>query len=323
MIALLLALLAAPAFPYQREDHNTSVRIALDALRPRPEGDAVVGLCAQLPDESAELAAIDVYRRLMRHPADFARWALLGRGPAETVGRMAAVQQLLHGLTSGDPAGVRAVAESLVAQARADARAAKTPQQRADALCAEGFALHLYGDSFAHARIRNGRRMYPTGIGHFFDMTRPDLPLATGERFELWASYMRSLPSLVPDARAGDLQEVLTAAREPAREAREGNHFNEDAFRRILNAALEKEGARPTAPFDRRLERAGCQAVLDAAAKASGLLPAPSCAAVWTRHRDRAAAAFDAYDAAHPAAPARAQRTAYFLGDLFAQGANW
>ncbi len=312
---LFLILLAPPASAYQREDHAATVRLALRGFK----GEALVAACAQLPDEAPELSAIDVYRRLMRHPWDYAQWAARGAGAPETAGRMAAVQQLLHGLTGGSSAGVRAAAREAVAATRREVENARAPQERADDLCALGFAYHLYGDSFAHSRLRNPARMYGTGIGHLFDSTRPDLPLVSPARLSLFSDYLQGAAGLWPGAPPEKVRSVLSAAEKHAAGARERNGFNEAPLRLLLS-----EAAGALAPFDPSKKPLGCQALIDAEAKAGGLSPAPSCERTWAAFRAAAEPAFDRYDAAHPDAPSRApSRTAYYAGSPFDKGPQW
>ena len=104
----------SPSQAYLRDDHNASVRVVLNSIEPPLDGEALVGMCAQLPDEAPEISAIDVYQQLMKHPVDYGSWVLRGTGPARTVGRMVTVQELQHGLTGGHPEGVRKVSEAVI-----------------------------------------------------------------------------------------------------------------------------------------------------------------------------------------------------------------
>lgn len=314
---------AAPAPAYQRDEHYYSVRVTLAALRPRLRGDEVVALCGQLADEAPELNAIEVYKRLMRHPLDYASWTLRGAGPDATVGRMVTIQQLLHGLTGGSSAAMRAVAVDAVRGARAGVEAARRdPTARADALCALGFALHLYGDSFAHQRLKNPSRMYRTGIGHLFDASTPDFPLSSPARLDLWRQYVSSARTLLPAASAEALEPLLTAASEPLGSARPGNGFNREALLKLEAGELARRRV-AAAPLALNTKGLSCQALVDAYAAEHALAPAPDCERSWALFRRMAERAYASYDAgpAAAAAPSRgARRRAFYDGPIFPNG---
>jgi hypothetical protein len=307
-LAVVLCLAAsAPAGAYQRDEHYLSIRVALASLKPRLDGEDVVAMCGQLADEAPELNAIEIYERLMRHPFDYAAWTLRSAGPEATVGRMVTVQQLLHGLTGGPSDAVRAVAKSAVADSFAAAQSAKgDPAARADALCALGFSLHLYGDSFAHRRLHNPRRMYRTGIGHLFDASTPDFPLCAPDRLELWKEYVSSLRTVIPSVSAEGLEPLLAGTSEPQRGARSGNGFNREALVRLETAELARRGVKPE-PLPRNDKHLTCQRFVDAYAAARAWKSAPSCERSWAIFRAAAERAYAAYDSdpAHAAEPSR------------------
>ncbi|HEX4048337.1 MAG TPA: hypothetical protein VH309_10910 [Elusimicrobiota bacterium] len=309
---------ARPAAAYRWDEHYYTVRLAFG---PRAGGE-VASLCAQLADEAPELSAIAVYRRLMTHPLDYLQWALLGTGPDETVGRMVTIQQLQHGLTGGSPEAVREIARATATTLAAAARGEKDPLLRANARCALGFALHLYGDSFAHARIRNPARMYGTGLGHFFDATRPDQPLSSAARLALWRDYLATVPALISAGTAGAFGPVFAAAAESQPRARAANGFSREALMHAETSALEEDGIQ-AALIPHNVSDKPCQAIVDAAAK--GLPAAPTCEGAWALYRGAVVAAFDAYDAdpAHAGEPSRAVRLPFFMGSPFSKGADW
>ena len=323
-LLLLLAAIAPllsprPALSYRWDEHYYTVRLAFGAR----EGGEVAALCAQLADEAPELSAIAVYRRLMKHPLDYAAWTLRGAGPDATVGRMVTIQQLLHGLTGGSPEAVRAIAIDAVKSLGAAARAEQDPQKRADAQCALGFALHLYGDSFAHTRIKNTARMYGTGLGHFFDATTPDHPLSSAARLEMWRDYLATAPTFIPAGIKAALEPVFAAAAESQRRARAGNDFAREELMHAETTALEGSGIK-AALLEHNLSNKPCQSIADAAAR--GMPATPACEGAWALYRDAAVKAFDAYDAdpAHVAAPSRAKvKRPFFTGSPFAKGAEW
>lgn len=319
--ALVLAacLLAGAASAYRWDEHYYTVRLAFGAQ----QGGAVGALCAQLADEAPELNAIAVYRRLMKHPFDYARWSLEGDGPDETVGRMVTVQQLLHGLTGGSPEAVRTIAMRTAESVGARARSEKDPRQRADAQCALGFALHLYGDSFSHVRIKNPAKMYPTGLGHFFDATTPDLPLSSTARMGMWREYLATMPALIALGSGAGFAPVFAAAAELQHRAKAENRYAGAELMHAETQALEGSGIQAVL-LEHNLSDRPCQAIADAAAK--GLPASPSCEGAWALYRDAVIAALDAYDAdpAHAGKPSRgATKRAFFLGSPFSKGAEW
>jgi len=288
----------------------------------RREGGEVAAFCAQLADEAPELSAIAVYRRLMKHPLDYTVWMLSGGGPDKTVGRMVTIQQMLHGLTGGSPSAVRSIAISAVTVLGEAARAEKDPQRRADAQCALGFALHLYGDSFAHTRLKNTLKMYPTGLGHFFDATAPDQPLTTQPRMAMWREYVSTAPNLLPLTVKVALDPVFTAAAESQRRARAGNSFAREELARAETAALSGSGLSAVL-IEHNVSDMPCQALVDAA---GSLRVKPTCEGAWALYRSAAAAAFADYDAspAHVGEPSRgAAARPFFMGSPFSKGVDW
>lgn len=294
-------LLAGPAAAYVRDEHYYTTRLSLD----RREGGEIAAICSQLADEAPELGAIDTYRRVMRNPAAYAAWAAAGRGPERSVGVMVTTQQLLHALTGGAPEAVRAIAAGLARELFDRARAETDPVRRADDLCAVGFALHLYGDTYSHTRIHNPARLYGTGIGHFFDATRPDLPLLSPARFALWVAYLTSARGLIPEAAASDLEPMFDAAAATLKKARSRNGWALTELWKLEHETARKFGL-TGAPLPRNRANRPCREILSEATR--GLPAAPTCDGAWETYRAAAVAAFAAWDAdpAHAAQPSRA-----------------
>lgn len=318
-LALLVAAAALPARAYQRDEHYLTTRLVLGSR----EGGETAALCSQLADEAPELNAIAVYQRLMEHPLDYAAWTLGLRGRAETVGRVVTIQQALHGLTGGSPDAVRAVAADAARELWKTARAEKDPARRADAQCALGFALHLYGDSYAHQRLKNPARMYGTGIGHLFDGAKPDMPLCTPDRLRLWRAYLASAPGLIPEGEAFSFESMFFSASASQLKARRANDYAREELMAAEAAAL-RGGGIIAAPLSRNLANHPCQTIADVASK--GLPRAPSCEGAWTLYREAAARAFAAYDAdpAHAGKPSRRGAIRpFFTGSPFSKGAAW
>ncbi len=298
LAALLSA--AAPAAAYQRDEHYYTIRLSVD----KREGGDVAALCSQLADEAPELNAISVYRRMMRRPWAYGAWSLRDASSDESVAVMVETQQLLHGLTGGSPAAVRAIAAGLARELFERARAEKDPVKKADTMCAVGFALHLYGDSYAHTRIHNASRMYGTGIGHFFDATKPDLPLYSAARFDLWRDYVDSAPDVIPEAHERSFERMFTSAGETRRSARSANNWGLAELWKLEHSEVEQRGLE-CAPLPRNAAERPCSAVLADATK--GLKTPPTCEGAWAVYRDAAGRAFEAWDAdpAHAATPSR------------------
>jgi DNA-binding transcriptional regulator YdaS (Cro superfamily) len=308
-----------PAAAYRWDQHYFTVRLVYGAR----EGGAVAALCGQLADEAPELNAITVYQRLMKHPFDYTAWTLRGAGPDATVGRMVTIQQMLHGLTGGSPEAVRAIASATARVLVTNLRGEKDPQKRADAECAVGFAMHLYGDSYSHARIKNPSKMYGTGLGHFYDASLPDQPLSSPARFEQWRNYLISAQKLLFEDFKTGFEPVFTSAAASQLRARSGNGFAHDELLAAERSALKESGIDAT-PLRHNTAGLDCQSVADLAAK--NLPRAPSCEGAWTLYREAATAAFDAYDAdpAHDSAPSRGPvKRPFFTGSPFGPGANW
>jgi hypothetical protein len=315
LAALLLA--AAPAQAYQREEHYYSLRLALGSTEPRLPGDEVVALCAQLADEAPELNPIAVYRHVMRHPFSYAAWSLRDRGSDATVGRMVTVQQLLHGLTGGSSEAAHMIAADTAQAALAAARRAP-PESRTDALCALGFSLHFYGDSFAHRRMHNPKRMYPTGLGHMFDGPAPDMPFYSPVRTALWREYIHSLKNVLPDFVESKLQPFFRLCEDCRLRARPTNAFGGEDLKRLESQELGRLGI-PSSPLEHAPAKLTCRTIVEGHAAKAGLTPVPDCERSWALYRaeaERAYAAYDA-DAAHAGAPSRGVRRPFYEGPLF------
>src|SRR5579875_201668 len=203
---LSFALLFPPALhAYDDPGHFFTVSAILHHLRSsvlsRDERE-VVAFCAWLPDETRELNAVSVAADAgLESGAGFAGHPvceierLFGGCPTilpkDTGGPMVIVQQLLHGLAGGNSAAVTEVASDLVKSFAEKVRESK-PDRDSDygnRLCALGFSLHLYGDSFAHRELENDSRMYDTGWGHARAQNHPDHPCIATSRERAWKGY--------------------------------------------------------------------------------------------------------------------------------------
>ncbi len=315
LTALLLA--ASPAGAYQREEHYYSLRLALGSAEPRLAGDEVVALCAQLADEAPELNPIEVYRHVMRHPLSYASWSLRERGSEETVGKMVTVQQLLHGLTGGSSDAARIIAADTVQAVHAAARRAP-PGSRTDALCALGFSLHFYGDSFAHRRMHNPKRMYPTGLGHMFDGSAPDMPFYSPVRTALWREYFRALKTVLPDFVETKLDAFFRLCEDSRLRARQTNAYGGEDLKRLESQELGRLGIQ-SSPLEHAPATRTCRTIIEEHAAKAGLAAIPDCERSWALYRAEAEKAYAAYDGdtSHAAAPSRGIRRPFYEGTLF------
>jgi len=314
-LGLLLVLLSyCPAVAYEESGHYYTVAAAMKSLLPprvAEQDSSLVAFCAQLPDETYELDALQVYRALPW--GSWGGWVLRGADTDPAVGRMVAVQQLLHGLTGGMADSLQTVAREIVHDLAATALAggSSTPSTHSTTLCALGFALHLYGDSFAHVRLSAADKMYPTGRGHADDFSKPDYPLYEPDgartRATAWATYMRAFPRVLGpftlDAQL-DKQQIGQVFDLPSswRKVNLLNQYGEAHIREIL---LGRIGPRlPT--LRKPLEAHGnepCEGYMNQifSGRFFGSLPRPTCRAVWDLFRSRALPVFNKYPASRDA----------------------
>lgn len=132
-------------------------------------------LCAQLPDMTADLDAVTVFRTAVTSkPTDLLKWSYNSKAESTEVKRMITVQQLLHALTGGDSDAVGAIARANILTLRSQISWSNPDPNQ---LCALGFALHFFGDAFAHRQLRDKGKMYSTGWGHALDAHYPDYAL--------------------------------------------------------------------------------------------------------------------------------------------------
>lgn len=173
------------------------------------EESNIISFCSQLPDEVPELDAIKVYRKFaFEYPFNFAIWVITDKGSHDKLGRMAEIQQLLHGLTGGDSNTLFSVAKSINLKLISEVQ--KQNPRSLETLCALGFSFHLFGDSFAHRKLRNKNLMYPTGRGHASDLTIPDQVTYNLKSSKRWQDYINELSKILKtNQRVDDLQDAL------------------------------------------------------------------------------------------------------------------
>lgn len=135
----------------------------------------VEAFCAQLPDLSAELDAVTQRVRVGYSGKD-SMWGFLSRCESPISRHMVASQYYLHALTGTKVPPVRDAAAQILQELRAEFSKSNSDQEKAHLACQIGFAAHLLGDTFAHARLdpKKSDELYDTGLGHASDFSQPD-----------------------------------------------------------------------------------------------------------------------------------------------------
>jgi hypothetical protein len=325
-LALVLSFLLSPSSPlaFQDEGHlftsATVVYTALDPSNPdagepllRPDVARLVAFCTQLPDQTLEYDAVQV----MNHH--------LHLGDPQSRQWLQWVQEDLHALAGNDAGTMRRCAREVVEAVHNRVRDTdgKDPVQ----VCALGFAVHLFGDAYAHFHF-DTMQLYGSPLGHMTDYHEPDLPFyepdARIPNWELYAHQLRAALGLgdcrqesgapdcvrlgaVLDAGAGQFQEgkmdrsstqwvasffSSTADDEMTRQKR---------VRTAMRAALDGMGRTESAGFPTTVPDATggpltqnqpCMDYVDAGMHVHGgfRLPGFSCDAVWHAYAGQAGA---------------------------------
>ena len=106
---------------------------------------------------------------------------------------MVASQFYLHALTGAPPESVRNAANQMISdldtsiQALEKQKAANT-QDIVNLWCARGFAIHLLGDTYAHATLDKPSVLYDPGLGHLRDGHERHSELGTTQRIDITLS---------------------------------------------------------------------------------------------------------------------------------------
>lgn len=103
--------------------------------------------------------------------------------------------------------------------------------------------------------------MYPTGVGHFYDATRPDIPLFSAARYGLWKLYLSSALGLLPEAKATWYQALFDGAGQSQKRAKKSNQYALRELAKLESDAAESRGVR-TKPLARNLAERPCQEVV-------------------------------------------------------------
>lgn len=295
------------AAAYNDDGHfYTAVSIAhsrLPALQGKSRDAAVlIALCAQVPDLAKEFDAVSLRVRLAGS-LQGTLWGGFSSCRGGDVSHMVTVHHYLHGLTDGNSDAVTEAAGKILQDLLP---AGEGPEQLdPNRVCAAGFAVHLLGDSFAHRRIKDPKRMYPPGRGHLSDDHNPDFILYNTERSQSYLKYAqeldKALKSLPADARWKALSGVL---QQLSQGAELGNRYSEDALRNAFRETLRTSTGddtpvwAPYKPTVEELSKTGglvltrtCKEVLDTHAPAAAKTSL-SCNAVWARYKEAAIPAF-------------------------------
>lgn len=181
LIVILVVVCSIHASAFNEAGHMESVRFIVEGLADptiSPAERKVIAACAQLPDLSQELDAAKTYYTAFKYSKlDWIAWGVGDRLSNAPLQRMFAAQQLIHGLTGGDPHSLRYVAVRILKDLVQLVHSTAAGPDRVEALCALGLGLHLWGDSFAHTQVLWDKddksayehahlTMYPTGRGH-------------------------------------------------------------------------------------------------------------------------------------------------------------
>lgn len=236
LLALTLLCFPKSARSYDAPGHFYTVTYALKELGVPERDRNVIAFCSWLPDASVELSATGVLaaaasscseangqdagyltaiKMVALHAHWEGAWKVKSCGYSSDPGRInfdpdtmlpvVIVQQYIHGLTGGDPDKVTSAARELATNLWNQAAKARTDDaNRANLLCATGFALHLLGDSYAHRHLKDEDHtseapMYPTGCGHASAPSEghlPDHPLGIGYRWQDWQKYFDQIAAV-------------------------------------------------------------------------------------------------------------------------------
>lgn len=174
---------------------------------------------AQMPDQVNRLDAIEVQKDRM----------FAGTGPKIAAdmwkNERTEIHQGLHSLTGGSAIEERAFRTSQVLQSK-------------PGTIDFGFALHAFGDSYAHTEMDGSGKLYETGWGHFWDWTRPD---EISARPELYKQYVQDLYLMLSYASTGSGFKPRATLEQVLSETAAIPHFkSEDIQKLILRGASQR-----------------------------------------------------------------------------------
>jgi hypothetical protein len=275
----------------------------------------VEAFCAQLPDLAVELDATTQRIKVLESFGDIT-WGLLGRCGSAKSRHMVASQYHLHALTGTDSKRVRETAIGMLAALQAQFDQAGNDQARVNLACQRGFAAHLLGDTFAHARLDGPDQLYDTGLGHARDLVKPDymhtrraMPVNAGGK-NAWIEWARMASQAVDNRPLSqavvDLEADATARLKPEeRDPKRAEPMVVNAFRAYATpawspyaTAIEKWSLPPNSDSSLTVT-VRCQQQIDGGPvkqNGTGLAPVkgakPQCDVVWRQYLALADAQF-------------------------------
>lgn len=227
-IAVVFLAIPAQAVAYDVAGHYYTHAAILDVYQESVDPYRLVeSFCAELPDLAYELDA--VVQRVRVSKDDQYQWGAIGRCTTKTCVHMVAVQFYLHALTGTPPKGIHDAAMAIIAELRRtikelEKQSVVDKQELVNTYCMRGFAIHLLGDTHAHAMLEKGEVLYKLGLGHAKlkgDAHAPDYIFRRGKAH--WVNWVKDLGS---NLGVGDSQTAQIQNIEPAKPGEE-NKFGE------------------------------------------------------------------------------------------------
>lgn len=306
IVLVAVTILSCSATAYEVPGHYYTITLLMKNLLPlrlSEQQSSLVAFCAQLPDIAEELDAVEVYKSAASNPIAWAAWGSRDKVWNKNVAQMVAVQQFLHGLTGGTTEGVQTVAREIIRELSYQIWQSDggPPSGNTSALCALGFAMHLYGDSFAHRQINKPESMYPTGRGHAGHGHEPDRPLSSSFRTQDWGNYLVKASgylgnfTLDPNVQTQEVNEVKKLQADG--KATWFNRYGEDLLWPILIQRIDKSRLEQFNPPMHKQKTSRCQDYINKVFNDGHFkgLGKPQCEVVWSRFRDKAKSNFERY----------------------------
>ena len=166
-----------------------------------PKTARTLATFSQAPDEITDLDAISVAVRnvnslVLQLTVDLAlspkAYLELAKERLNNTQHMERIQQNLHALTGGNAEELTDLVSGLI-------KKTESPEEK-------GILLHLLADSYAHRTLDDNDTLYPTGRGHLFDKTHPDL---IHKRPELYSQYVDELiKAISPDTNVSERESI-------------------------------------------------------------------------------------------------------------------
>lgn len=202
----------------------------------------VQSFCAVLPDLAYELDAVVQRARVFNDSDERGGWAWFGNCATKVCAHMVATQFYLHALTGTSTEGIRKAAVAMIhdlEQKINKLESESAPKQEVvNALCARGFAIHLFGDTFAHARLDKGAELYELGTGHgkvLPDNHAPDYVFSREQQH--WVAWVKDLGGNLGVAEALTVKLQQLAPVQANRTNREGECWMQSELARYAGTA--------------------------------------------------------------------------------------